>query len=256
MNDILLEIADLCVQDQQRNILKNIYLTVKKGRILMIIGESGSGKSTLLKTIIGLNNKKLMVKAEKVNYKNKDLLTLSDRQWQMIRGQEIAIVQQDAEAAFCPVQKIIVQLWQMVKQHFDWTYEKMLMEVSKIMQKLHLPKAVLQQYPFELSGGLAQRVGLLSAFILKPSLLLLDEPTSALDTITQKEVLDEIAHLRNKDMGIIMVTHNIKIARMMADNLIVLQNGIIVEQGNCKKILAAPQHPYSQKLLAAVPSLK
>ncbi|MFA6849411.1 MAG: ABC transporter ATP-binding protein [Selenomonadaceae bacterium] len=254
MQDILLEVKNLSVLYGEKEILKDISFILPRGKVLAIVGESGSGKSTLLNTITGLLGKVGKAAAGSIRFKNRDLLTLNARQWQSLRGKEIARVYQDASAAFCPIRKIGKQIYEMVQAHEKWSKSEMKERAEKILKRMNLPEEILDEYPFCLSGGMAQRVGILAALLLKPDLLLADEPTSALDTVTQVQVVKEMMKLQNEyGLSILLVTHQLSIARVMADYVVIMRRGSVVEEGPIHSVFECPQNDYTKELLAAVP---
>jgi peptide/nickel transport system ATP-binding protein len=237
----------------EKKILKDINFILPRGKVLAVVGESGSGKSTLLNTITGLLGKVGKASVGSIRFKNRDLLTLHARQWQSIRGKEIARVYQDSSAAFCPIRKIGEQLYEMVQAHGKWSRVELKERAEKIIKKMNLPEGILDEYPFCLSGGMAQRVGILAALLLKPDLLLADEPTSALDTVTQVQVVEEMMKLQAEyGLSILLVTHQLSIALVMADYVVIMQRGRVVEAGSVRSVFECPQHAYTKELLAAV----
>jgi len=254
MQDVLLEVKNLSVLYGKKEILKDISFILPYGKVLAVVGESGSGKSTLLNAITGLLGKVGKAAAGSIRFKDRNLLTLNERQWQSVRGKEISRVYQDASAAFCPIRKIGEQLYEMVQAHEKWSGSEMKERAGKIIKKMNLPEKILDEYPFCLSGGMAQRVGILAALLLKPDLLLADEPTSALDTVTQVQVVKEMMKLQDEyGLSILLVTHQLSIARVMADYVVIMQRGRVVEEGPIRSVFECPQNVYTKKLLAAVP---
>lgn len=238
-----------------RHILKDITLTVPEHKTLAIVGESGSGKSTLLKLTLQLLSNQAMIKNGRILYKGQDLLTLNKKQWLEIRGKEIAMIFQNANQYFDPRQKIKSQYEELMYHHFKMNKENSKKEAIRQFNKMALkdPKMILNKYPFELSGGMAQRVAITFALSLKPKLLLADEPTSSLDVTGQKQILEELQDLKqNEFLSLLLVTHNIAVAGFLADEIAVMKDGEIVEFGSKQQILQQPQHPYTQLLLEAV----
>ncbi len=252
----MLEIKDLSVAYGSKRVLHDVSLKVEPGEILAVVGESGSGKSTMLRSILGLNGGSAAVERGQVLFDGRDLLTAGEKELRRIRGGEIAMVFQQPAQSFDPVTKIGRQVYETVRAHEKLskadTYEKMRTLLADM--KLPEPDRILNSYPFELSGGMCQRVALALAMVLKPRLLLADEPTSALDVTVQAQVIATMMKLReNFGMSILLVTHNIGVAAHMAGRMAVMYRGSIVEQGETRQILSAPAHEYSRRLIASVP---
>lgn len=251
MQDILLEVENLSVSYGDREILHQIKFALARGEVLAVVGASGSGKSTLLNAIMGLIGKNGQISGS-LKFKGQALLNLNAKQWRKIRGKEIGMVYQDAGASFSPIRKIGDQLYELVHVHKGWSMFEMREQAEEILEKMQLPKDILDEYPFCLSGGMAQRIGILSALLLKPALFLADEPTSALDTITQMQVVKEMMNFqREYGLSVLLVTHQLSVARSMADSVIIMYQGRIVEAGPCCRVFEHPQHAYTKKLLVA-----
>ena len=237
--------------------VKDVSFTVEPGEILGIVGESGCGKSTLIKAAMGLLGSAGMVTQGDIWYRDQNLSDLSPRELRKLNGQELGMIFQSAGSSFCPIRTIEAQL-----------YETMTGKISKaefevcamdMLSKLGFEngKRVLASFPFELSGGMQQRVGIAAAMLLNPSVLFADEPTSALDVSVQKQVVEELLLVR-KTFGtaIVLVSHNIGVIRAMADKVLVLKDGKTVEYGQTQQVLTHPQADYTRTLLSAVPSLR
>jgi len=239
--------------------VQDISFSLKEGEILGIVGESGSGKSTLLKAALGMLGREGVVTRGDIYYNGLDLPDINDAERKKICGAEIGMIFQMAGDSFCPIRTVGVQLLEMMAAHGHHNARLVEQETCQLFSRFGFaePKRIWESYPFELSGGMQQRVGVAAAMLLKPKILLADEPTSALDVTVQKQVIEEML-LARKLFGtaIILVTHNIGIIRAMADNMLVLCQGRMMEYGKASDILENPQAPYTQKLLAAVPKLR
>ena len=170
-------------------------------------------------------------------------------------GTEIGMVFQDCKGALCPVRKIGAQIYEAVSEHEKISRWAVRERAGEIMRKIGLDDSdrVLDSYPFELSGGMNQRVGICTAMIMHPNLLLADEPTSALDVTVQKQVVEELLLMRKEyNTAMILVTHNIGVVRMMTDRILVLQNGQVREYGETEAVLDHPKDPYTKKLMGSV----
>ena len=231
----------------------------KQGEILGIVGESGSGKSTIIKAVMGLLGEEGLVTKGDIWYKGENLTDMSTKELRRYLGKEIGMVFQDCKSALCPVRKIGAQIYEAVSEHEKASRHEVRNRAGEIMKKIGLNDAdrVLDSYPFELSGGMNQRVGICTAMILHPNLLLADEPTSALDVTVQKQVAEELLFMRKTyNTAMILVTHNIGVVRMMADRILVLQNGQAREYGETEAVLDHPKDPYTKKLMSSVLHLK
>ena len=243
MADPLLKVDHVTISYNGEPTVQDVSFELKQGEILGIVGESGSGKSTIIKAIMGLLGEE-------------GLVTKGDI-WYL--GTEIGMVFQDCKAALCPVRKIGVQIHEAVSAHEKISKKETRIRAGEIMKKIGMDdyERVLDSYPFELSGGMNQRVGICGAMIMHPNLLLADEPTSALDVTVQKQVVEGLLMMRKEyQTAMILVTHNIGVVRAMADRILVLQNGTVRDYGETKNVLDHSQDPYTQKLMNSVLHLK
>jgi len=250
----LLDIINLSVNYGTKiNVLDNISFSIKSKQITAIIGESGSGKSTIAKAILNLLCKKTTNISGKILYKNK---LLNDKtKWNNIYGNEIAIIFQNPAAYLNPIVKIEKQFVETLlnNQNINKKDAKNLAHKMLIKMNLNQTAKILNSYPYELSGGMIQRVMIAMIISLKPKLLIADEPTSALDIVTQKQIIKELINLKDElDTSIIFITHDISIASSIANNVIVLKDGKIVEQGSRDEVFLNSKHVYTKKLITCV----
>ena len=218
----ILTVKNLRVSYGEKNIVSDINFSVKRGEIFIILGKSGGGKSTILKSIAGLLNNNAKIDGEILFY-GRNILKISADERRKLAGESISMIFQNSGASFCPIRTIGAQIFESVQAHKNWTREEFLQRAEAIAQNISLDKNVLNEYPFKLSGGMAQRAGILAAMILEPKLILADEPTSALDVVTQFSVVQELMNLRKKyGVSIVMVTHNLNVAKYMADDIYTL----------------------------------
>lgn len=239
--------------------VQDINFELKQGEILGIVGESGSGKSTIIKAVMGLLGQDGMVTEGDIWYKGENLTDMNEKKLRSYLGSEIGMVFQDCKSALCPVRKIGVQICEAVRAHEKFSKKEIKQRAFRIMQKIGLSESerIWNSYPFELSGGMNQRVGICMAMILNPNLLLADEPTSALDVTVQKQVVEELLLMnREYDTSMIVVTHNIGVVQKMADKIIVLKEGQIRDYGATDKILHHSRDIYTRKLMDSVLTLK
>ena len=254
---ICYENVDICYNGSP--VIKKVSFSAEKGEILGIAGESGSGKSTLIKAAIGLLGKNGSVTGGKIWYEEKNLLDLNAKELRKICGSEIGMIFQNAGSSFCPIRTVGEQLLEEMKEHRKIKKAEFEDEAAEMLAKFGFqdPKRILKSYPFELSGGMQQRVGVAAAMLLKPKILLADEPTSALDVSIQKQVVEQMKMIREQyGTTILIVTHNIGVIRAMADSMLVLKDGKMEEYGKTQEVLSHPQSDYTKRLLAAIPVLR
>ena len=255
MNREILNLKNLSVSYGDINILKDIDLSLKKGEILGIVGESGSGKSTLIKSIMGILDENASIDGE-INFEGKDLASLSLKDYRKIKGKEISMIFQNPTEYFNPTRKISKQFIETIRSHNYISKQEIQKKSINTFKFLGLQdgKKIWNSYPFELSGGMNQRVAIALSIMLEPKILLADEPTSALDVTVQAQVVKELLKLRQKlNTSIILVTHNIGVASYMSDNIGVMYGGRIIEYGESEELINNPKHPYTKILINSVP---
>ena len=240
-------------------VIKDVSFTVDEGEILGIVGESGSGKSTLIKAAMGLLGGTGLVTRGDIWYKGKNLPDLSEAEIRKLNGPELGMIFQYAGSSFCPIRTVGTQLYESMSEHERLSKEEFRVRAVELLGKIGFENGqrILDSYPFELSGGMQQRVGIAAAMLLNPSVLMADEPTSALDVSVQKQVVEEMLLVR-KTFGtsIVLVTHNIGVIGAMADKVLVMRYGEMVEYGETRQILDDPKEDYTRLLMSAVPKLK
>ncbi|AJQ28782.1 ABC transporter ATP-binding protein [Pelosinus fermentans] len=255
---MLLEVSELSVSYGEREIVRNVNLSLDEGEVLAIVGESGSGKTTVIRAILGCLPHDGRVSGGKILFEGKNLLENTTAEWCRLCGTRATMVFQDSGSILDPIARIGSQFIEYIREHSPLTKKEAAKEAEDMLRKMHLPNQenIMKSYPFELSGGMRQRVGVAMAMVFKPRLLLADEPTSALDVTTQAQVVKEMMEICQQDKtAIIIVTHNIGVAAYMSDKLIVMQAGEIVESGRTDDIIARPQSVYTKELLDAVPQV-
>lgn len=251
------EYVDVCYNGKLA--VKDISFSVKKGEILGIAGESGSGKSTLIKAAMGILGKDGMVTRGDIYYKGLNLPNLTEKEMLKICGSEIGMIFQTAGNSFCPIRTVEKQLYECVTEHTKMTKQEFNEKTTEIFSKLGFQdvRRILKSYPFELSGGMQQRVGIAATMLMNPKILLADEPTSALDVCIQKQVVEEMLMAREIfGTSILLITHNLGVIRAMADNVLIMKDGAMVEYGTADGVFNDPQTEYTKKLIAAVPQLR
>lgn len=242
----------------------NISFSLRKGETLGIVGESGSGKSVTSMTIMGLLPKSAIIsngelKFSSAQFGNVDLLKVSERKFQKIRGKEIAMIFQEPMSALNPVYTCGRQVFEMIAIHETLTAQKIKKKVISLFEQVELPRPdkIYDAYPHQLSGGQKQRVMIAMAMACNPKLLIADEPTTALDVTVQKEIIQLIKKLqRDNNMSVIFITHDLGLISEVADNVLVMYRGKQVEYGPTHHLFHHPTHPYTKGLLACRPTLK
>jgi len=254
---MLLKITDLEISYGSRVTVTDANIELEKGEILSIVGESGSGKTTVIRAIMGCLPGNGCVSGGDIIFDGKSLLANTQEQWRQMCGTEVSMIFQDSGNMINPIRRIGEQFVAYILTHAPQTSRQDAYQLAiKMLDDVRLPNPdnVMRSYPFELSGGMCQRVGIAMAMTFSPKLLLADEPTSALDVTTQAQIIRQIVDVRNEyNAAVIIVTHNLGVASYMANKIVVMQNGRIVESGLREEVIGNPQHEYTRELLAAVP---
>ena len=240
-------------------VIRDVSFSLHSGEILGIVGESGSGKSTLIKAAMGLLGCEGQVTRGDIWFKGKNLPELPPKELRKLCGPELGYIFQSSGSAFCPIRTVGAQLYETMKEHEKISRKDFEVQALELLGKLGFAdgKRILASYPFELSGGMQQRIGIAAAMLLNPSVLFADEPTSALDVTIQKQVVEEMLMVRETfGTAIVLVTHNLGVIGAMTDRVLVLENGRCVECGSTRQVLSQPRADYTKALLAAVPRLR
>ena len=240
-------------------VIRDVSFSLHSGEILGIVGESGSGKSTLIKAAMGLLGSEGSITGGEICYRGRLLNRLPPREMRTLCGSELGYIFQNAGSSFCPIRTVGAQLYETMKEHEKISRKDFEAQALELLGKLGFAdgKRILASYPFELSGGMQQRIGIAAAMLLNPSVLFADEPTSALDVTIQKQVVEEMLMVRETfGTAIVLVTHNLGVIGAMTDRVLVLENGRCVECGNTRQVLSQPRADYTKALLAAVPRLR
>ena len=256
----LLTVKNLDLKIENAHILKNLNFSILKNSITAIVGESGSGKSITAMSLMGLNPKGYNISNKsEIFFEDLSLLKISEKKWRKIRGNEFGIIFQEPQSSLNPTMKCGTQIDEVLKLH-QQNYNKVdakkiiLSQLKKV--KLIDAKKVYNSYPHQLSGGQKQRLMIAMALICKPKLLIADEPTTALDIIVQKEIIELIKELQKQNsMSVLFISHDISLVSHIADKIIVMKEGEIIEKGEKINILKSPSHPYTKTLLKSKPPL-
>lgn len=259
MKKSLLNINNLSIFPNNNSSLKlvdNISFDLEKGKTTCIVGESGSGKSLTALSIIKLLSPQLSCEGE-IHFNGDNLQLYSDEQMRQNRGKEVAMIFQEPMTSLNPVLTIGYQIQEAISVHSSWTKKKIEEYAVELLKMVSIDSDRVLSYPDELSGGQRQRVMIAMAMSCKPNLLIADEPTTALDVTVQAQILKLLDNLKTKNnMTMLFITHDFGVVHDIADNVIVMFKGKIVEKGPVKKILSKPEHPYTKALLNCVPDIE
>jgi peptide/nickel transport system ATP-binding protein len=260
--DVALSVRDLTValpQGMERtHAVENISFDLKRAQILCIIGESGSGKSVTANAIMGLLPKVIRVSSGTIQLDGMNIIGMTPDKLRSLRGRVVSMIFQDPLSALNPLMTVGAQIEEVMAAHGVGTPKSWRSRALELLTEVGLPDPELMyhQYPFRLSGGQRQRVMIAMALALEPTILIADEPTTALDVTTQAQILELIRDIqRRKGMSVMFITHDFGVVAEIADSVVVMEKGHIVEQGSAQQVLKSPSHPYTRRLIAAVPRL-
>lgn len=256
----MLDIQNISVtfEKNPESAVAGVNLEMKRGEIVCIVGESGSGKTTVIRAVLGCLPGGGYVSEGNIRFEGKSLLGFSREDWRKLRGKDISMIFQDSGAMINPVRRIGAQYVEYIRTHEKMSKKDAWDRGIEMLERMQLPSGdnIMRSYPFQLSGGMRQRVGIAMAMTFRPKLLLADEPTSALDVTIQAQIVRQMMELReNYHTGMIVVTHNLGVAAYMADKIVVMKQGRVVETGYRDQILYHPSNEYTENLLEAVPTI-
>jgi peptide/nickel transport system ATP-binding protein len=261
-DDIALSVRGLTVDlpegMERTHAVKDISFDLRRGQILCVIGESGSGKSVTANTIMGLLPKMIGVSAGSITLDGREIVGMGPEALRSLRGRVVSMIFQDPLSALNPLMTVGAQVDEAMQAHGIGTPTSRRERAIELLTEVGLPEPELMylQYPFRLSGGQRQRVMIAMALALEPSILIADEPTTALDVTTQAQILALIRDIqRRKNMSVMFITHDFGVVAEIADSVVVMEKGHVVEQGTAREVLHSPKHPYTKRLIAAVPHL-
>ncbi|MCG7287989.1 ABC transporter ATP-binding protein [Cellulomonas sp. ACRRI] len=238
--------------------VRGVDLRVRPGEVVALVGESGSGKSTTAHAALHLLARGGSVTGGRIRLGGRDVSDLTEREWQAVRGREVGLVPQDPTVSLNPVQRVGDQVAEVLVIHGLARRREARRRAVTLLEQAGVPDpaARARQYPHQLSGGLRQRVLIAVAIAAGPRLVVADEPTSALDVTVQRRILDHLETLvRDRGTALLLITHDLGVAADRADRIVVLEHGVVVEEGTADEVLGAPRHPYTRQLIAAAPSL-
>ena len=257
----MLQVKNLSIKflshENEIEVVKKISFDLGVNKILGIVGESGSGKSVTSLAILGLLSKNAILEGE-IFFNEKNLVALSNKEFEKIRGKKIGMIFQEPMSSLNPTITCGKQVYEVLKQHTDLNKNEIFKEVIALFEKvkLPLPDRIFKAYPHQLSGGQKQRVMIAMAIACKPDLLIADEPTTALDVSVQKEIIALLKELQVENkMSVLFISHDLPLVSEIADNVIVIYEGAIIEQGKTKDIFRTPQKQYTKGLINSKPSL-
>ena len=250
---MLLEVKNLQIKLKQneKKIIKNSNFSMKKNTCLGILGESGSGKSITCKSLLNILNKNFDVSGE-IIFEGKNLLKLSQTEMREIRGKDICMIVQNPMTSFDPLYTMENQMTETFCEHLKISIKEAVSLAMEVLEKMKLKDIpdILKKYPHELSGGMLQRIMIAIAIALKPRLIIADEPTTAIDSLNQKDIIEEFKILKNElNVSLLFVTHDLGVLSVLADSLIIMQNGEIVEKGRTEEIMSNPKHEHTKFLI-------
>ena len=255
MSNIILDVKNLHITFEQpkvsKQILEDVSFSVKAGQCLGILGESGSGKSMTTKAILGLLNQDFQISGS-ATFEGNDLLQMGDGDLRTLRGSAIGMILQNPMTCFNPLYKIGNQIYETFDAHGIFPRDQYKVEAINILEKMriHDPEGVLQKFPHQLSGGMLQRVMIGIAMSMNPRLLICDEPTTAIDSITQYEIIKEFQRIKaESNVGMLFITHDVSVISHIADEVIVLNKGKLVDRGPFSEILKNPKDAYTKLLI-------
>ncbi|WP_459205661.1 dipeptide ABC transporter ATP-binding protein [Pseudomonas sp. MLB6B] len=249
-------VEGLSIEFAGQSVVRNLSFTLEPGRTLALVGESGSGKSVTARSLIGLAGEGARITARRLNYAGRDLLSLSERGWQALRGKDIGVVLQDALVSLDPLRPVGKEILEVLQTHRWGDSHSRHERVVELLELVGVPEPRLRarQRPDQLSGGLRQRALIASALALDPGLVIADEPTTALDATVQAQILQVLQQIKARGDSLLIISHDLAVVAQLADEVLVLRHGETVEQGPMEQVLRAPRHPYTRSLLDAVPA--
>lgn len=255
---MLLDVKNLSIEYQGKPTVEGVTFGLEPGEILAIVGESGSGKTSVIRAILGCLSGTGRVSGGEIDFAGRKLLSLTNKEWLELRGKDVAMIFQDSGNMLNPVRTIGSQFVEYMQVHSSMGKGEAEEKAKSLLKRMNLPDParVMDSHPFELSGGMRQRVGIAMALTFQPQLLLADEPTSALDVTTQAQIVEELMQVvQEAGSAMIIVTHNIGVAAHMADKIMVMTGGRVAEYGTTAEVIGSPRADYTKTLLASVPEI-
>ncbi|WP_022888066.1 dipeptide ABC transporter ATP-binding protein [Agromyces italicus] len=254
--DAVLELEELRVAFGHEEVVRGVSLTIAPGECVAIVGESGSGKSVTARSLLGMAGEGARVEAERLRIAGRDLRGAGEREWRRVRGRQAGLVLQDALVALDPLRPVGREIGDALRIHDRMPRGARRTRTLEVLADVGMPDpaAAVNRRSGELSGGLRQRALLASALVLDPPLLIADEPTTALDATVQARVLELLAEISGRGTAVLLISHDLAVVARLADRVLVMREGRVVEQGTVDEVLGAPSEPYTRALIAAVPA--
>jgi ABC-type glutathione transport system ATPase component len=241
--------------DSRSSIIHSLSFSIGAGEVVGLLGESGSGKTSLALAILGLLPANARIESGSICFRGQELVGLKERQLESIRGKEISLIFQEPAIALNPVMRVGTQIVEVLRAHYPWSGRRCRGEAMAMLERMRLSNVpgIYSAYPHQLSGGQRQRVAIAQALVCKPALVIADEPTASLDTTIQAEILALLKQLQQElSLSFLFISHNPAILQKMAQRILVMNGGRIVEEGSASQVLAQPQHAYTRGLLECV----
>ncbi|BBJ28712.1 ABC transporter ATP-binding protein [Athalassotoga saccharophila] len=257
----LLEVRNLEIEyltrDGNLKAVEGVSFSLGFHETLGLVGESGCGKSTIGLSLLRILPINARMKG-RILYKEKDVVNLPDEEMRSVRGKEISMIFQDPMTSLDPIMRIKNQFFETFRAHFPKMEEDEMFKISSnVLKSIGIDPSRLENYPFEFSGGMRQRVMIALAIVLNPSLLIADEPTTSLDVVVQLQIMEVLKELKEKkDMSMILITHDLGLVAEIVDKVGIMYAGNLVEFGDVNSIYEKPLHPYTQLLLVSIPNVK
>lgn len=260
MENHLMEVSNLKVKYHagsggEAMAVNGVSFVIRRGETVGLLGESGCGKTTIALGLLGLLPSESTACEGSIRFSGRELQHISEREWEKIRGAEIALIPQDPALALSPVKRVGEQLADVLQAHHRWKRGRCREEAERILHSVHLEGArrIFSSYPFQLSGGQLQRVVIAQALACGPSLVIADEPTSALDSIVRAEILYLFQELKQqRDIAFLLISHEPEVLARLGDRILVMQRGAIIEGGEFTQLRNHPIHAFTRELLAAM----
>lgn len=259
----LLTISDLTIaftgDTGTHEVTDHLSLTLDEGEVVCLVGESGCGKSVTSMSLLGLLGSGGSVKEGSICYEDRDLLTLSEKELDQIRGKEISMIFQDPMSSLNPVFTIGYQIMEGLRIHLGLKKREAWVRAVELLDRVGMkePEMVMKSYPYTLSGGMRQRAIIAMALACNPKLLIADEPTTALDVSVQAQIMELLKRLQKESrMAVLLITHDMGVVSHMADRVLVMYAGQIVEEAEAEELFRHPSHPYTRALLSAIPTTR
>lgn len=269
----MLEIENLTIEFGTKRVLDRVSMSVERGKVLGIVGESGSGKTMTALSVMGLLSSDATVADGSIRLDRRELLTMKEKELAAVRGNDAAMIFQEPMTSLNPAMRVGKQVGEALRLHIRTQVgrengggtqvkpnrEEIKRRVLDVFAKVRLPEPerVYRSYPHELSGGMRQRVMIAMGIICRPSYLLCDEPTTALDVTTEKQILKLIEEIKKEyNMGIVFITHDLKLLRGFADEVAVMSQGKVVERATPEELFLSPKEEYTKRLIASIPDRK